>query len=192
MAKRKGRKFPKDKNKDRRERRRQDGPTPERAAKHVELVKRQHTNSDDASSSAIAVLHAHGEINDMQKSTALAFTDLHYRFKQQLIYQNDSPSYAKQNVGGGSVPDPIERITARQEEDQRRYFEMSNRLAKAGRLAEEEVLWVCRRDVVNIDNLYSSFKPWTINKIFKNRPLGFWETRHNEAFHAGLNALIEK
>ena len=190
---RKARKFPPKKKQARRESRRQDGPTPERAAKHLALAKRKHANSDDASENPIALLHAHGVINDMQKSTLQNFGHLSFKFKQQLIRTNDTPAYARVHVANGSIANPTEMIEARQEEEQEFYYSMSDRLDRAGCMAGEEVRWVaCSREQVDPEQLHRVFRSWAIKEIFTKQPLNFWDTRHRAAFQAGVNALTGK
>ena len=187
------RKFPPKRKKERRERRRQAGPTPERMAKHKLLTGRKHANSDDASENPLALLHKHGIITDMQKSAGQAFGQLSFKFRQQLIRTNDTPAYARVLVANGSVANPTEMIEARQEEEQEFYYAMSDKLEKAGRMAVDEVRWIaCSREQVDPEQLHRVFRPWAIKEIFTKQPLNFWDTRHRAAFQAGLNALIGK
>ena len=190
---RKSRKFPPTKNKERREKRKEAGANKQRAAKHLQLVNRKHTNSDDASENGLALMEARGLISSMQKSAGLAFGELSYQFKQQLIKTNDTPTYARQLIANGSISNPVEMIEAQQEEQQKFYYAMSDRLDSVGAMANDEVRHVvCNRKQIDLAELYHAFKPWAIKEMFTKEPLNFMDKRQKAAFLTGLNVLIKR
>lgn len=196
MGRRKGRKFPTDRKKERKQRELVDKGTKEQLDRFELLVgRKKRNNKDSAAENPVRVLHARGYLSDMQASALLGYCELYWHYVYQDFRRMNATAEAKELVGNGSLCLPIYIQEAKAEEKEGLFKSLDDSLQRAGKLPRALVRKVAIEELIDANNLQINFPIFFVRQyVCEQRHQEFKLTRveMNElaALRAGADALM--